>query len=90
MLGMLGGIIFSLFLLFGTVQIGRALVENVGDLIKLSAESDYIEQAHVQSVQQRKAFKSQINFYNSSQGTESLIRNYLNATYPNEILVTLQ
>ncbi len=87
---MMGGILFTAFLLFGMVQVGRALVENVSDLVKLSSEANYIEHAHQQSLAQRQEFLSRIDFYQSTQGTESLIRNYLNATYPDEILVTLQ
>lgn len=88
-LAWLGTVCFTVFLVFGLLQVTRSLVENVADLAKLGAETTSVSEIQHKAQSQQAFLSDAINYYQSPQGTEALVRNYLNAAGPNEILISL-
>lgn len=88
-LAWLGTVCFTVFLVFGLLQVSRSLVENVVDLAKLGTEAASVNHIQGKAQSQQVFLTDAIAYYQSPQGTEALVRNYLNAAGPNEILVSL-
>lgn len=89
-LAWVGSLCFSVFLVFGLFQVSRALLENTTDIFKLQREAATVAQVNTYAQHQQQNLDDAIGYYASAEGTEAMIRDYLNAVGPNEILVSLE
>lgn len=77
-------------LLFATVHIVRAGWIHATELVVLLSQQNKLGQYHQQLQADHELLKSNLAYYTSEKGQETLIRNQLNLVGPHEILVRFQ
>ncbi|MDH4378433.1 MAG: hypothetical protein QE263_00800 [Vampirovibrionales bacterium] len=82
-----GQVSMLIFLGFGLLQLSRALIENLSDILLLSQEASHIVAYHDAAATKQHQLASAIRYYGSPQGQQALIRNELGYVSGNEILV---
>jgi len=82
-----GQLSMLIFLGFGLLQLTRALVENLSDILLLSQEASHITAYHDAAANTQHQLANAIRYYGSPQGQQALIRNELGYVSGNEILV---